>query len=341
MLDEQTRQRIIKEETAAFLDQNFGGLDLSGSPDLANPANEEAPAADGDRHGFNKVAVAGANGLKQFASSPDLETLERIADETGDADLQTRIAESQATDIAKQFVNRTPQYLQSEQNFEAIVSYMLQKYLQQSLRVYDDADSASIALLNAGAWTVENITSAFKTLLRAGRLEVEAGVAKALSESEKLHVISLCKSGQLEDAVSQYLSYAYPNAESDWSDVTAFLSDPATLQSRNDACRFVWYHSRPGVQDSAEWRAFEAKWFRHRPLRAVSDYDFAYAEFEKEYKNELRNKLLSPDEPATVGAPARSQQRLDDLDDEAFDRLYHGTLREYARNAKRQPGVLV
>jgi hypothetical protein len=41
MLDKNTKQRIIEEETTRFMDDNFGQLDLSGSPDLNNPPAEE------------------------------------------------------------------------------------------------------------------------------------------------------------------------------------------------------------------------------------------------------------------------------------------------------------
>lgn len=52
MLDQQTKKRIIAEETARFMDDNFGQLDLSGSPDLNKPATEVFDLQ--DRHGFNR-----------------------------------------------------------------------------------------------------------------------------------------------------------------------------------------------------------------------------------------------------------------------------------------------
>lgn len=338
MLTEEQKAKIIAQESAAFLDPNFGQLDLSGSPSLQPLPDDKFSASDKD--GLNNVVVSGTNLLKQFAENPDTESLDRIASETGNSELASQLAEERASRVAKEFVNQNPQYVQSVANFEAVVSYLLKKHLNQSLRTYTDADEASIALLNAGFWNLAELTAAFKSLLRVGQLEVEAGVAKALSESERLHVISLCKSGQLEDAVSQYLSYSYPNAERDWADVTSFLSDPHTVEVRNSACRFAWYHSRP-AEDSAEWRAFESKWFRHRPLRTVADHDHAYAEFQKQYKNDVRSKLLFGDEQNRNGAPAAQDQSLDDLSDEAISNLKTATLREFARSVKRGQGVLV
>lgn len=336
-MNEQTKQ-MIEAEAERFIDSQFGGLDLSGFPNLQKPANEESAAS--DKHGFSNVDFGQGNPLKSFIENPDGESLERLARETGDPELQMKLAEEKASSIAREFVVKAPQYVQTDANFEAIIDYMLRKHLGQSLRAYSDADEGSLALLAAGAWSVESITAAFRVLLRAGQLEVEAGVAKALSESERLHVISLCKSGQLEDAVSQYLSYSYPNAERDWADVTSFLSDPSTVEVRNLACRFAWYHSRP-VEDSAEWRAFESKWFRHRPIRTVADYDHAYAEFRKQYKNEVRNKLLFGDEQANANTPATQEQSLDDLSDDQISQLKTATLREMARRIKRGQGVLV
>jgi hypothetical protein len=41
MLDQSIKRRIIAEETSRFMDGNFGQLDLSGSPDLNHPPEED------------------------------------------------------------------------------------------------------------------------------------------------------------------------------------------------------------------------------------------------------------------------------------------------------------
>jgi hypothetical protein len=66
-MDQTTRTRIAAEEESRFLDKNFGGLDLSGSPDLLHPPTETFEAQ--DRHGFNKIDTSGlptTNQLRTF-----------------------------------------------------------------------------------------------------------------------------------------------------------------------------------------------------------------------------------------------------------------------------------
>ena len=315
---EQESQNFLTGFTASDKD-GFNNVDLSGIPNFNKPQTEEFAAA--DRHGFNNVVLSGTNKLKELAGNPDAETLQRIAEETGDAELAEKVKEDLEEREAIAFVNSHPTYYKDEDgdNYAALREYLDERKLP---------------------FTAANLDIAFKALCRAGEMKMQPGTPKVLSHTERLHVITLAQNGQLADAISQYLNYALPSAEEDWADETTFLSDPNTINVRNNAVRFVWFHSRAGVQDSDEFRGFEKKFFRNRPLRTIELMDTCYEAFQQEYKSALRNKLLSPNEPNT-SAPAGRQQSLDDLDDESFDRLYHGTLREFARNAKRQPGVLV
>jgi hypothetical protein len=92
MLDPHTKQRIISEETARFMDGNFGQLDLSGSPDLTHPVNETFELQ--DRHGFNRVdesGLAGINQLKELLANPPREVVEELARETGNPELSAQL----------------------------------------------------------------------------------------------------------------------------------------------------------------------------------------------------------------------------------------------------------
>jgi hypothetical protein len=51
MMDQRTKERISAQETARFMDSQFGQLDLSGSPDLNHPLADTFELQ--DRHGFN------------------------------------------------------------------------------------------------------------------------------------------------------------------------------------------------------------------------------------------------------------------------------------------------
>jgi hypothetical protein len=168
-MDEKTKQRIIEQETAAFLDPQFGQLDLSSYPELAKPATETFETE--DKHGLNRVDTSGlgtVNRLKELLSNPDRAALSELARDN--PEIAAHLQEERATEIARQFVAANPRYLQTDRNFERIVSYLLHKHLGQTLRIYEDADEASLTLLAAGVWTVPGLTAAFKTLLHEGEL---------------------------------------------------------------------------------------------------------------------------------------------------------------------------
>jgi len=281
MLSEKDRSRIVAQESKAFLDESFGQLDLSGSPDLVPLVDQ--PFSSSDDRGFNNVQVPGSNLLKEFA--------EHVKDEQEGA-------------VAKEFVRTHPGYYRSDENYDLIREHLEEK--QQ-------------------AFTAENLHTSFTALSRSGQLEMKPGTAKSLTESEQLHIISLCKAGQLEDAVSQYLDYGFPDAGNVWEDTTAFLSDPDSLAVRNQACKFVWFHSRP-VQDTPEFRAYEKVYFKHRPVRTVADYDDCYSAFEAHDKGVQRERVLFVE---TQREPAVEQ--LNDLSDDQVARLTQSTLQTRAK----------
>jgi hypothetical protein len=88
MLDQETKQRIITEESSRFMDGNFGQLDLSSSPDLDHPPAEGKFELQ-DRHGFNRVddaGLAGINHLKELLANPPRDVIEEITKETQNPD---------------------------------------------------------------------------------------------------------------------------------------------------------------------------------------------------------------------------------------------------------------
>src|ERR1035438_3308351 len=112
MLTDKDRQRIVEQETKAFLDEGFGQLDLSGSPSLQPLPNEKF--ATSDAKGFNNVQVAGANPLREFASNPDPESLQRLAEETGDSNIAEALRDNREGAVAEEFVRTHPSYYPSD-----------------------------------------------------------------------------------------------------------------------------------------------------------------------------------------------------------------------------------
>jgi hypothetical protein len=93
-MDQRTKVRTIAEETSRFMDENFGQLDLSGSPDLNHPPAEDTFELQ-DRHGLNRVdesGLAGINQLKELLTNPPREVVEEIAQEMHNPELISELA---------------------------------------------------------------------------------------------------------------------------------------------------------------------------------------------------------------------------------------------------------
>jgi hypothetical protein len=308
-MDEKIRARIANEESARFLDSNFGGLDMSGSPDLSSPVTEKFEAQ--DRHGLSRVDVSGTNLLKAFVENPDQATLERVAQETNDPDLIERLEEDREDRVAADFLAAHPDYYRLDENYHALRDWLTDNNLP--------FDSPSL-------------DRAFRALTKSGDLRPVPGTPKPLSDSERLHVISLCKNGQVNDAIGEYLAFALPSIEETYIDPGEFLSDPATVAVRNQAVSFVWFHSRP-IQDSPEWRSFQKKFFRLRPIFTLADMDQAFSAFQQEQRAITRDRIINGD-AAQMHAPTDIRQGLDSLTDDELATTYHATLRHYAANAQ-------
>jgi hypothetical protein len=312
-MDQATRTRIAAEESKRFLDDNFGSLDLSGSPDLLHPVSEQFQAE--DEHGFNRIDTSGLptqNQLRTFVQNPTIDVLNDIAAETKNPTLVEEVIDRREEAEALAFIRANPDYDAEDGNYELIRDYISKHDLE---------------------WSAPNLTRAYKSLVRAGEI-TPIGGRHNLRESEKLTVISMAKSGQIDDAVAQYLDFVFPAADERWIDGREFLSDPTTLDARNQAVRFVWFHSRP-VETSEAWEQFQRKWFKLRPMITLNDLDAAWAAFEKQGAVIERDRMLYG-QPDTAPTPSE----IDQLDDGAVDRLYHSTLRHYAKTAKAS-GILV
>ena len=105
MLDQRTKERTIAEETARFMDGNFGQLDLSGSPDLNHPRTETFELQ--DRHGVNRVdesGLAGINQLRELLANPPRDVVEEIANETHNPELISQLADERADHLRRSFL---------------------------------------------------------------------------------------------------------------------------------------------------------------------------------------------------------------------------------------------
>lgn len=343
MLDQRTKERIVADETARFMDGNFGQLDLSGSPDLNNPPAEDKFELQ-DRHGFNRVddaGLAGINQLKELLANPPREVVEEIAQETQNPELISELAHDRAEDVAHEFRRRNPGYLKCDSNWRSMIETLAHNFLDD-----DDleAEDAQELLISGGFFTLDNLTAAFRALDRVGALDYPANHARPLREAQRLRAEQLAANGDVLGGIVEYVKgriseEAGYEVAFTLEDPLAFTTDPEMRPILEEACWFCWEAYRKDYSPSAERRRFLRDYCGGRFV-TVALLDAAWEACKRAERDALRSSLFSQVGDETNDTPEASVSSLDRLDDAGIDDLYHRTLREYARSARRQSGVL-
>jgi hypothetical protein len=237
-MNQETRSKIIAEETAKFLDPSFAHLDLTAFPDLNNPVAEEFAAE--DRHGLNRVVVSGINQLRALAENPDREALEQIARETGDPGLIERVQDDRENAEAKAFMAAHPSYYRDNDNYETIREYL------------DERDLA---------FNRQNLAIAYKALSRTGKLEVDPDTPRPLTERDSRAIALQAASGEVEGAVGRYLQLRLPQTTSElWMYSTSLqealdaVSAPEYKRLVEEAVWLCWSHGRANYSPTRQRR---------------------------------------------------------------------------------------
>lgn len=343
MLDQRTKERIVAEETSKFMDSNFGQLDLSGSPDLNNPPAEDKFELQ-DRHGFNRVdesGLAGINQLKELLANPPRDVVEEIAKETQNPELMSELAHDRAEDVAHEFRRRNPGYLKCDANWRSIVETLAHNFLGEDDLEAEDAQELLIA---NGHWTLQNLTAAYKALDRVGALEYASNTPRPIKEAQRLRAEQLSANGDVLGGIVEYVKgriseEAGYEVAFTLEDPLAFTTDPQMRPILEEACFLCWEAYRKDYSPSPDRRRFLREYCAGRFV-TVALLDAAWEECKRVEKEATRSALFSQVGNEAEETIAGSSPSLDRLDDAGIDDLYHRTLREYARTAKRQSGVL-
>jgi len=333
-LTQQQAAQIIQEETARFMDENFGGLDLSSFPNLQEPPADIL--LDDDRFSQPHSAFAGldSSGLQRFLSTPDSDALADLA--TADPEMAERLEDSVAQDAAEEFIRRNPDYLRTDRNFESILGYLTKQYLHRDIDEFEDNDAAIRALVRVDAWTVSELTKAYRQLLREGSLSLPANQPRSLTDRELAQSGQLAANGDVIGAVCLYLQH---RISEDVADEVAFslmapesfTSDPQFRPYIDEALLFVWENSRVDYSPNETRRGFLRNYIAGRFV-TIALLDAAWEACKKHEADGSRDRLFNS---TPVKEPPVNEKNLDALDDAAVDHLYHATLRHYARTAPK------
>jgi hypothetical protein len=329
-LTEQDRQRIIEQESA-WTDAAFGGIDLSGFPNLQAPP---PPETHDDRFAKTYADTAlsrNSSNLKAFIADPDAEALERVGDELGIHEYSREVRDRKGETIATAFKRKCPGYIPTQKNYETMVTTLAFNALsasQQNGTIAEMTDD----LISAGIWSVNNLEAAYLALDREGLLDVPAGTARNLNERERLHVIRLSQSGQTQEAIDQFLRYSLD----DDSPSIDILSDPDYRGALDTAVMFVFETATVDYVPNEERRSFLLHFAAGRPL-TFNLLNQAWQTLKTREASYARTEMLDTFQRREATAP--TVKEIDALDDDAVDDLYHRSLRHYA-NSVRQHGII-
>lgn len=318
------RNRII-QQSEAWLDSQFGGLDLSQYPAL-NPL----PREDFEDDRFAQRYENPSHALRQFVRNPDDEALARVGSEIGSDELIEEVRDRRGGEVAREFKFRTPDYLPTDENYANVVAVLASNLLHN-----EDLDTrdAVAELVDRGYWTVGNLKEAWNTLKREGAAELPPGTACELTPQERLHVARMAQNGNVTGAIAQFLQYSLDEEQSN-NDI---LYDPRYRKICDRATLYCFEAGQLDYTPTLERREFFRRFAAGRPL-TVGLLQQAWAACQRNEASHERNELLGFNQQQEAEAP--TQNELDALDDQSLDRLYHDSLRHYAKTTRRSPGIL-
>jgi hypothetical protein len=334
-------QRLAHEETQRFIDESFGQLDLSGCVSLLQPPSEDSQLPDPrfaplDDRGRGLGSSALKQAVEELAHDPEVQ--EQVARETGNPELLKEWQYGRAEQVAIEFMRLNPSYHRCEENWEALI----QTLALNALGWHEDmatTEEVQEELITRGFWTVENLTSAFRSLSRQGVLEVKPGQPRTLTERERRAIAMQASSGDIEGAIARYLlrrapeekAHAFMDAPTT-IDALDEVADPELARIVREAVWFCWENGRPNYSPNRERRRFMQDYIAGR-IPTARLLDEAWAACQAAEKDALRSGLLQQ-----VSEPDDTQHapNLDGLSDEAIDSLYHRTLRKMAEDSRHR-----
>lgn len=160
------------------------------------------------------------------------------------------------------------------------------------------------------------------------KLAARPTTIRELTEAQLLEVARIAGAGDRVGAINRFLEHAIPDALAEkYDDPHQIVNDPALRNFMDSVCEYVWLNSRLDAQDSEDWQDYKAQFVGQRPVSCAL-LDNAWTEFTSQ-----RHRLVFAPTPGTEPETLAATERLDDLSDEAVDKLMASTKREYVRTA--------
>ena len=248
-LSPQDQHRIVEQESA-WTDNAFGQPDLSAFPAL----NELPPDNKHDdrfaRDWRDTPFSASTDALRNFVSDPDLDAMV----ESGSGDLLRDVRDRRAEEVVREFKRRVPDYLPTDSNFDDMLRTL--RFNAFGVDHYDDADAMIDRLMQAGYWTVDNLTRVYEGLDREGILQVPAGQARHHSRRSTCFVPYVPERCAFARASAALQHKPWPNRI---GRLSVWRAQPPKVLPRN-SFRPIWRTRMKLPLSQASWRLAAMCW---------------------------------------------------------------------------------
>jgi hypothetical protein len=227
-----------------------------------------------------------------------------------------------------QFINSTPEYVASDENFEAMVEKLYFMHSQIALTRLD-TQQAVVELHLLGLWTLENLQAAFEQLVQAGALEMPEGYLRELTAQQHHECELLAATNRLDEAIGAYLRFRIGEDICDCmtrNEIKDVLTNPAYRDLRFEAAVWGFTQVQPDAVVDDAFIEFAKPYLKGRYPQA-SLLKTIYQQYLKQQESQQRSELLEP----FNAAPERS---LDDLSTEELNNLRTRTLHEMSKRIK-------
>jgi hypothetical protein len=307
MATKQKLEQVRKQAEDLFIEEGFGQVDTRGMSigmenlaliDLRDPFAVDDKFAPLDNHskGFGSLALR--RGIEELAEH--------------DVEVQQVLREHGVVDEQRPRSFKTPGW-KGEMRFDrGAWHFSVQSEEGEQKRFKIAVTDHDAAQIQAARYLGKN------------RVQI-----RALSKDEELYVARLAGMGKRSDAIMNYLAFAAPDFRG-----TDISTDPKYAEVCNACAWFVFLHSTPQFQDSAETREFMTAYVGSRPVTVeLLQFAFeAYRENEKRSERGLLFEQIENHENTSDSEP--TYENLDALSDEEISRLRQQTLRERAKNIR-------
>jgi hypothetical protein len=214
---------------------------------------------------------------------------------------------------------------------------LTKQYLHRDSDEFEDNDVAIRALVRVDKWTVNELTKAYRQLLREGSLSVPANQPRSLTDRELAQSAQLAANGDVIGAVCLYLQNRISSDVADEVSFSlmapeSFTSDPQFRPYIDEALLFAWENSRVDYSPSEARRGFLRDYVGGR-FMTIALLDAAWEACKEAEKDASRSALFHPQ---LSEAGQGGEADLDELSDEEINNLTKRTLRAHAQQVLDQ-----